>query len=100
MPARRPAGLVAVALLTLAPAASACLWDTDTLWQERRDMPGVLELIVGKFPRHTDAFYEWRVKDRRSRLALHDSGVEELGADARAGLYDDLAVALDKLGRP
>ena len=99
MPARRPAGLVLLALLAGAPAASACLWDTDTLWQERRDMPGVLELIVGKFPRHTDAFYEWRVTDRRSRLALHDSGVEELDRETRAGLYDDLAVALDKLGR-
>ena len=99
MPARRPAGLCLLALLACAPAASACLWDADTLWQERRESPGVLELIVGKFPRHTDAFYEWRVTDRRKRLALHDSGVEELDANARAGLYDDLAVALDKLGR-
>ena len=99
MPARRPAGLVLLALLAGAPAAPACLWDADTLWQERRELPGVLELIVGKFPRHTDAFYEWRVQDRRKRLALHDSGVEELDAETRAGLYDDLAVALDKLGR-
>ena len=56
-------------------------------------------MIVGKFARHTDDFYEWRVRDRRGRLALHDSGVKDLDNETRAGLYDDLAVALEKLGR-
>lgn len=80
-----------VALLLSAPApATACLWDRDTLLMERRRFPGALELITGKFLRHSAAFYEWRVADRRRRLA------EKPGDLA---LRDDLAVALDKLGR-
>ena len=85
MSARRPAGFAVLAALLIVPAAPACLWDTDTLWQERRAFPGTLELIVGKFAQHTDDFYEWRVRDRRGRLALHDSGVKELDDETRAG---------------
>ena len=97
--ARRPAGLAALLTLTLAPIAGACLWDADTLWQERQRFPGTLELIVGKFARHSDPFYEHRVADRRSKLRLHDAGETTLTDKRRAALYDDLAVALDKLGR-
>ncbi|MFH5805880.1 hypothetical protein [Alienimonas sp. DA493] len=100
MSASRPVlGLVALAALLSAPPASACLWDTDTLWQERQEWPGTLELIVGKFPRHTDAFYEYRVQDRQSKLRLHAAGEQAMTAEQRAAAYDDLAVALDKLGR-
>ncbi len=101
---RRCAGLAAV-LVTLCataastPAASACLWDTDTLWQEREAFPDTLELIVGKFARHTDAFLEDRVARRQSALRLHAAGEEPMPAPQRAAAYDDLAVALEKLGR-
>ncbi len=77
--------------LALAPgAASACLWDYDTLKTERARFPDALELITGRFPRHSKAFYEWRAADRRARL--------EKTPDDPA-LYDDLSVALEKLGR-
>ncbi|MCA9176079.1 MAG: hypothetical protein KDB14_16450 [Planctomycetales bacterium] len=81
---------IALFLLPLAAVASACLWDVDTLDQERSRFPDTLELIIGRFPRHSRAYYEWRVKDRQARLAAGES---------TAAIYDDLGVALDKLGR-
>ncbi len=67
----------------------ACLWDRDTLQQERMRFPSALELITGHFLRHSPAFYRWRVEDRSKKIA---EGSDDLG------LYDDLAVAHDKLG--
>ncbi len=37
----------------------ACLWDTDTLQMERQRFPDALELITGKFLRHSREFYDW-----------------------------------------
>ena len=67
----------------------ACLWDTDTLAQERVEAPTVLETILGKFPRHSAAYYQWRLKDR---LELLDSDPEN------DRLLDDVAVSYEKLG--
>jgi tetratricopeptide (TPR) repeat protein len=67
----------------------ACLWDSDTLEQERSRFPTVLELVTGKFPRHSREFYKWRVRDRSERLKQHPDD---------PALYDDLAVAHEKLG--
>ena len=78
---------ITVVLLTIS-TAMACLWDTDTLAQERAKFPSALELIAGKFPRHSPAFYQWRIDDRQAKL---DSG------DDQASYYDDIAVAYDKL---
>lgn len=66
----------------------ACLWDRDTLQQERSAFPNMLELITGKFLRHSDVYYKWRVLDRVAKLK---SSPENLA------LMDDLAVAYDKL---
>ncbi len=68
---------------------SACLWDTDTLAMERQKFPETLELITGQFLRHSPEFYRWRVEDREKRIAVEPNRLE---------LYDDLAVAYDKLG--
>ena len=51
--------------------------------------PSALELITGKFLRHSPAFYEWRIKDREAKLTTDPDN---------PALYDDLAVAHDKLG--
>lgn len=91
--------LAFVVMLSVAVPAAACLWDYDTLQMERERFPGALELIVGKFLRHTDEFYEWRVKDRRAEIAAHDSGEKTLTGEQLARAYDDLAAALDKLKR-
>ncbi|WP_145364037.1 hypothetical protein [Stratiformator vulcanicus] len=89
----------AVLLCVVASNANACLWDLDTLEMERSRFPGALELIVGKFLRHSDVFYEWRIEDRQEKIAAVDAGELELSDAEVAGLYDDWAVALSKLGR-
>lgn len=75
---------------SLAATAYACLWDSDTLQMERMRFPGVLEIITGRFVRHSKAYYEWRTEDRLKKL--------ETDPDNPA-LIDDLAVGYDKLGR-
>ena len=43
----------ALLLLTILVAtAHACLWDTDTLDEERSDSPSAIELVTGAFARH------------------------------------------------
>jgi tetratricopeptide (TPR) repeat protein len=86
---RLPAALVALVIL-LPGVALACLWDYDTLAAERSRFPSVLELLTGKFLRHSPEFYEWRVKDRLAKLEREPENLAYL---------DDLAVAYDKLGK-
>lgn len=85
--------ILAALLLTLGSTTSlfACLWDTDTLQMERLRFPGVLEIITGKFVRHSRAYYEWRIGDRQKKLETKPND---------PALIDDLAVAYAKLGRP
>ncbi len=75
--------------LLLTGASAPCLWDYDTLEQERSRFPTSLELITGRFPRHSAEFYQWRVQDRTRAL--------DAGAISAEGL-DDLAVSYSKLG--
>ena len=83
--------LLAVVLVLLLPGVSvACLWDYDTLAMERARFPSALELITGKFLRHSREFYEWRVRDRLAKLESDSSNLAYL---------DDLAVAYEKLGQ-
>lgn len=69
--------------------ALPCLWDRDTLDQELSRFPTALELITGRFPRHSREFYEWRIEDREQSLKAGVISAEYL---------DDLAVAHSKLG--
>jgi tetratricopeptide (TPR) repeat protein len=71
-------------------AAVACLWDYDTIKMERTRFPGTLELITGKFLRHSPEFYRWRIQNRLKRLESDPTN---------AALLDDLAVAYDKTGQ-
>ncbi len=89
MPFRLRTAAVFAALLVPSVAA-ACLWDYDTIKRERTRFPGTLELLTGKFLRHSPEFYAWRVADRTRRLAADPANV---------ALLDDLAVAYDKTGR-
>lgn len=66
----------------------ACLWDYDILAMERSRFPETLELITGKFIRHSPEYYKWRIQDRQQRI--ESSPTPEL--------FDDLAVAFDKIG--
>jgi tetratricopeptide (TPR) repeat protein len=82
--------LALAALLSIPTVAFACLWDHDTLRQERARFPSTLELITGKFLRHSKGFYEWRIKDRLEKLKTSPSIM---------ACYDDLAVAYEKTGQ-
>jgi tetratricopeptide (TPR) repeat protein len=75
-------------LLAIALAGAAmtpCLWDSDTLDTELRGLPESFDLIVGKWHRHSDAYYEDRVTKltAKATLTLVD--------------LDDLAVAYEHL---
>jgi hypothetical protein len=42
-----------VVLVLLAVPASACLWDYDTLRDERRGLPGIAEVLAGQWEKHS-----------------------------------------------
>ncbi len=82
--------LVVASFLGLSSVAVACMWDYDTIRMERTRFPGTLELITGKFLRHSPEFYHWRIANRLKRLETDPTNV---------ALLDDLAVAYDKTGQ-
>src|SRR6476646_9780391 len=79
-----------LATLLTSSVALACLWDYDTIKMERARFPGTLELITGKFLRHSPEFYKWRIENRLKRLKADPTN---------AALLDDLAAAYDKTGQ-
>jgi len=81
--------LTLLVVLALPASVCACLWDYDTLKQERSRFPSTLELITGKFLRHSPEFYQWRIRDREAKLAAGSSD---------PAVYDDLAVAYQMTG--
>jgi tetratricopeptide (TPR) repeat protein len=82
--------ITVVATLLPASYAIACLWDYDTISMERSRFPTTLELITGKFLRHSREFYLWRIENRLKRLKTDSNNL---------ALLDDLAVAYDKTGQ-
>ena len=91
--------LACLLVLTLSVPAAGSLWDYDTRQMDHEQLPGPRELIAGKVLRHGDAFYEWRAKDRQKKIASHDPEKTSSSSEQLARAYDDLAVALHKLGR-
>lgn len=81
--------LLLIAPVWPATAVHACMWDVDTVEMERQQFPGIHELIVGHFVRHSPEFYYWRMRNRQAQLTVFPDSLP---------LIDDLAVALDKLG--
>ncbi len=77
--------------LLLAGHTFACLWDSDTLAEEAKGRPDVVRIIVGWFDRYPPEYYQMRL-DRVTRDIR--SNPNDLA------LYDDAAVACDRLGRP
>ena len=61
-------GVSVVFFFVITSMAEACLWDWDTRQMERRRFPGTLEMITGKFVRHSPAYYQWRIQDRTKRI--------------------------------
>ena len=67
----------------------SCIWDRDTIAMERQRFPSTMEIISGKFLRHSPEFYQWRIQDREAKLKTNPN---------QWNYYDDLAVAYDKTG--
>jgi tetratricopeptide (TPR) repeat protein len=83
--------LLCITILTTAVvAAPACLWDEDTEKMEQQRPPRVLDLITGRFVRHSVEYYRWRAEDRIFRLRKDPENLK---------LLDDLAVSYDKMGQ-
>lgn len=81
--------VVAAATLVTACPASACLWDYDTLRDEKRGLPGIAEVLAGRFEKHSEFFY-------RQRVAAMEELLRREPGDLDA--WDNLAVAHEKLG--
>jgi len=74
-------------LATMLPvAASACLWDRDTLAFELKNRPDTQRALTGWFDRNPDKYYEMRI----ARI--------EADGTLDASQIDDVAVAYEKLG--
>jgi len=77
-----------LAILTLVSAAAyACYNDRDTLGFELFNKPDVQRALTGRFDRFPPLYYEMRVDRLRKKGSL------------TASEYDDMAVALGRLGR-
>lgn len=83
-------GFIVAGTSGLAALVPACIWDHDTIKMERSRFPTALELITGKFLRHSPEFYRWRIEDRLKKLETDPNDVRAL---------DDLAAAYDKTGQ-
>lgn len=76
--------------LAIASAASACLWDRDTLNEQSGKFPGFFEATVGWFERNPDLYYTMRANRLAREARTRTLTAEEL---------DDMAVALDRTGK-
>ena len=80
---------VLVVLALLATPVAACLWDYDTLRDERRGLPGIAEVLAGRWEKHSPFFYQRRVEQMNALITREPSNL---------AAYDNLAVAQEKLG--
>ena len=83
--------LFAVAAVIALPAR-ACMndRDSDSLATQAAQLPETLRVITGRFERNPSLYYRMRIARERAALAA---------TPKQFGLYDDIGVALDKLGR-
>ena len=77
-------------LLLLSGSANACLNDRDTLAEEIKGLPDVVQVVTGRFERNPPLYYEMRL----ARVAAELKANPNLLPD-----YDDAGVACDRLGR-
>ena len=90
MKIRRLSALLLIALGSR--GAMACLndRDSDTLANQGKQLPDVVRVISGRFERNPPLYYQMRIARVAGELKLHPE---------RLALYDDIAVANDRLGR-
>ena len=68
-----------------------CLWDSDTIREELASRIDSVKILVGWFNRYPPIYYEDRLNRVTAQLKTEPT---------QASLYDDAAVACDRLGRP
>lgn len=69
--------------------AHACLNDRDSLVEEANRRPDILNAIVGRFDRNPPLYYQMRIDRVAKELKDNPSKLD---------LYDDIAVAYDRIG--
>lgn len=79
-----------VVLLCLPLSSRACLNDRDSLEAEAVGIPQTIVVIAGRFARNPELFYEMRLSRVTKEIAAFPHKLE---------LYDDAAVACDRLHR-
>ncbi len=87
---RRAAFVMFVSWCCLLTPASACIWDSDTLAAEARGIPGIVDLITGRFERNPPLYYEMRLARVAAEIERDPGKLE---------LYDDAGAACDRLYR-
>lgn len=81
--------VLAGSLLFVSTMARACLNDRDTLAEEAQRFPDAVRVITGRFPRNPPLYYQMRIDRESAEIAAHPNNL---------ALYDDVAVAWDRLG--
>lgn len=83
---------LALAIVALAAAAPlwACLWDEDTLKEEMHAKPDIARALIEAFPVNPPEYYQARLERCEREYATTPD---------KLSLYDDAAVACDRLGR-
>lgn len=79
---------VCIGLLWTTSLGLACLNDRDSLAAEVDRRPDAIWIIVGRFERNPPMYYEMRIKRIEGELAKNPN---------QADLYDDIAVACDRI---
>ncbi|HEX8834850.1 MAG TPA: hypothetical protein VF719_11650 [Abditibacteriaceae bacterium] len=84
--------LIVASCLCLSATAYACIndRDSDTLEREGKGLPPVLQIVTGRFERNPPQYFEMRLARVTKELAANPN---------QLSLYDDAAVASDRLGR-
>lgn len=85
--------------LTVAPALGACCnFDKDTLWQEADTLPGILDMLAGKFERMPAQYHE-NVLAALDRVTQPEPGIDyalqRAMALAHLGRFKEALAALD-----
>gem|GEM_PF-2850116 len=82
---------ILICVMTMfSPRVGACIWDYDTLRDERRGLPGVSEALAGRFEKRSEAFYLDRVARMEKHLAANPDDEDAI---------DNYAVALFRIGK-
>ena len=82
--------LIALLIFLMTANASACMWDYDTLRDEQRGLPGVFEILTGRYEKRSEFFYRDRIAKMRALLTTDPNNQPAI---------DNLAVALFRVGQ-